>query len=217
MKKVIFIIAILICQINYGQIGAAVVSAPGVESQIAVTNTSINTLNGKIATLNTKVTQTNQKLDKIISLLEDLIEIEDRNKEINEEELQAKKTTPDYLINSSSITSALDLKEEIINAFNTCKNKVEALDNLSSSETSDFISSITKELSNAVKFYNETNTYLNTQSIINPEERGNKIEDLNKKLKDVLKNILSLTDNKVKISQKRENLSTMTELTKTGQ
>jgi len=160
------------------------------------TNSSLAVVNGKLAALNVELRQnnvlareTNAKLQRLIQLLERNNRISDDSKSMLSEELEAKKTTPNYVLNSSTIHKSQKLKSSILALYQVGVDLSQNLEHIDQNSINEFVSLLANKLLKTNELIVEANTILTTNSIINPEERISKIESINNELEDVLKSI----------------------------
>lgn len=186
MKRLITLMTVLIFIKGYSQIPVTDVAT---NTSLGLINTNLTTLNTSIKQTNLLIRKNNQKLDKLIELLEKNNKISKDSKAIHKEELEAKKNAPDYVLNSSVLNKALQLKASIVKVYQSGKGLEDYLKHVDHDKVVKFILHITKELIKANKLIKQANTVVNTNSIIQPEERITRVNQINKELELILNNI----------------------------
>lgn len=129
--------------------------------------------------INRKLKINNDKLDDIINLLEKNNHYSESSKNILKEELDAKKIVPDYVLESEEVSIAMDYKKSITEAYKTAKGIVPELNGVDKKEKEKFLLFLTNQVMKANSLLSDSKKVLNTNSIISPEERMNKISNIN--------------------------------------
>ncbi|SEC65456.1 hypothetical protein SAMN04489761_3410 [Tenacibaculum sp. MAR_2009_124] len=185
------------------------------------THTALTTLKGSVLTTNAKLSKMTaqneviiKKLADIITLLEKQNNISKDSKDILDEELTAKKTTPDYVFSSREIQDAIVLKDKIIRTFNSSKRIIEELEFLERKEIESFITFCARTLRKANSLFKESRKILQTKSIINPEERLKRIDQINIKLESLLDAFNQNTSELRSINHSRKSKNSLINLSK---
>ncbi|WP_026810542.1 hypothetical protein [Arenibacter latericius] len=164
-------------------------------SQIPVTdvatNASIGMSNSQLMNINTQLQAVNTKLSRLINLMEKNNKEAIKSSNILKEELEAKKTAPNYVKLSTDVNRAVDLKSKILEAYHSSKQTVTALEFLNKEETDEFLSYTTNALVETGSLIKQCSDILHTKAIILPEERLKMVSGINRKLEGILDNLIA--------------------------
>lgn len=162
------------------------------------TNASIGIVGNQLANMNVQLTAMNQNLSRIINLLEENNQVTDDSKNILEEELKAKKTTPIFVTQSLDVTTAMELKNKILEAYRTSKQSIKQWEHLQSHEIQKYMGFASQSILETTSLFKQCSMILNTTAIIAPEERLKKVDGINRKLRIILNDLISMNN---KLSQ----------------
>ena len=210
MKKLIYLI-IVVPLINFGQIP---VTDGATNSSLVITNTTLNQVNLQIKKLGAQMTNVNQNLEKLINLIEKNNELTNNSKEILKEELMSKKIAPDYVVKSMEISLTLKLKDKIIEAYRGSENVISDFKYLDKKDKKEFMSYSVNAMIETNRLFKEFRTILSTRSLILPEERLKRINDINEKLKKLLDGLIAYQERLRQRNHTREIRMTLINLNK---
>lgn len=164
----------------------------------AATNASIGAVNSQLLNMNIQLKSINKNLGRLINLMEKNNNYTSKSKDILKEELEAKKKAPDYVRKSTDVDMTIDLKERILEAYRTSKNSIQDLKYLERDELQEFTLFTTQAILETKNLFKQCNDILKTKSIILPEERLKKVNNINTKLESVLDSLIAYNN---KLSQ----------------
>jgi hypothetical protein len=185
MKKTIYLLN-LVPLVALGQIPVTDAATNG---SLGIANNQLVQIHMQLRSLGNRLAVTNRKLDRLVDLMEKNNDQTSRSREILKEELDAMKTAPDYVLQSTELTNIIELKEMILEAYRTTRQTMENLKYMDSKETNEFLAIATNAVMRTKDLFQQSSTMLNTRSIISPEERLKKIDDITDKLKTVLEEL----------------------------
>lgn len=157
----------------------------------AATNASIGAVNSQLLNMNIQLKAINKNLGRLINLMEKNNNYTSKSKDILKEELEAKKKAPEYVMKSTDVSMTIDLKERILEAYRTSKNSIQDLKYLERDELQEFTLFTTQAILETKNLFKQCNDILKTKSIILPEERLKKVNNINTKLESVLDNLIA--------------------------
>jgi len=157
----------------------------------AATNASIGAVNSQLLNMNIQLKAINKNLGRLINLMEKNNNYTSKSKDILKEELEAKKKAPEYVMKSTDVSMTIDLKERILEAYRTSKNSIQDLKYLERDELQEFTLFTTQAILETKNLFKQCNDILKTKSIILPEERLKKVNNINTKLEIVLDNLIA--------------------------
>ena len=185
-------------------------------SQIPVTdvatNTSIGISNSQLMKINTQLQVVNTKLSRLIKLMEQNNREAIKSSKILKEELEAKKTAPNYVRLSTDVNRAINLKSKILEAYHSSKQTVTALEFLNKEETDEFLTYTANALIDTGSLIKQCSEILHTKAIILPEERLKMISGINRKLEDILDNLTAYSHKLSQMNSLRKARSTLINL-----
>ena len=155
------------------------------------TNASIGFVGNQLANMNVQLTSMNQSLSRIINLLEENNQVTDDSKNILEEELNAKKTSPQFVIQSLDVTMTMELKNKILEAYRTSKQSIQQWEHLQSHEIQEYIGFSSQAILETTNLFKQCSVILNTKAIMASEERLKKVDGINGKLRIILNDLIS--------------------------
>lgn len=158
------------------------------------TNTSIGIVNSQLMNIDLQLKSVNQNLARMINLMEKNNNTNKKAKDILKEELEAKKTAPDYVLKSIDVNRTINIKNKILKAYQTSKNSIQEFKYLERGEILEFTSYTTNAILETRGLFNQYNEILNTRSIILPEERLKKVNGINTRLEDLLDSLIAYND-----------------------
>lgn len=187
----------------------------------AATNASIGITNGQLTSINSHLMDTNAQLKAINQNLAQLVNLLDQNNEYAlsskntlKEELDAKKSAPDYVFNSPDVDRAMDLKDKILEAYRASRNSVQQFKYLDRKETQEFLSYASEVVRETRDLFQQCTEILRTRSIIQPEERLKKVDDINLKLNEILDGLIAYNAKLSRINSYRMARRTLIDLNK---
>lgn len=187
MKKTIYLLN-LVPLIALGQIPVTDAATNG---SLGVVNNQLAQVQLHLRSLGRQLTATNRKLDRLIDLLEKNNDQTSKSREILKEELDAKKTAPDYVLRSTELSNIIELKDKILETYRSTQEIKGNFKNMDSRETDEFIEFASNTVMGTNKLFEQSRTILNTRSILPPEERLKKINDIIIKLNRLLDGLVA--------------------------
>jgi len=181
MKKIIC----LICVIPMLAFGQMPVTDAAANTSLALMRNQLLQMNMQIKKTGIQLTTMNQNLERLINLLEENNTLTSKSKEILKEELEAKKGTPNFVLNSTEVSNTINLKDKILKIYRTSRESLRILKNIDGKESEEFLTYTANALIQATNLFKECKTILHTTSIIQPEERLKKIDNINIKLTEI--------------------------------
>jgi len=181
MKKIILFKIILFPLLCIGQIPVTDVA----------TNTSIGIAKNQLLNMNIQLKLMNKNLLQVISLLEKNNNLTTKSKDILMEELEAKKTAPEFVTKSTDVGTTMGLKDKILEAYRTSRNTVQDFEYLEREEIQDFLLYSTEAIIDTKNLFKQCNQIINTKSIIQPEERLKEVNAINIKLEAILQELIA--------------------------
>lgn len=170
----------------------------------AATNASVGLVNSQLANINIQLKAVNQNLAQLINLMEKNNNNTRKSQEILEEELEAKKQAPEYVMKSTDVSMTLDLKDKILDAYRTSKTTIQELKYLERDEIQEFTLYTGNAILESKNLFKQCNDIIKTKSIILPEERLKKINGINSKLEQLLDELITYNNKLTQISAFRE-------------
>tara|TARA_R110002111_G_scaffold210331_8_gene274117 strand:- start:236 stop:871 length:636 start_codon:yes stop_codon:yes gene_type:complete len=210
MKKIFFLISI-IPMLAFGQIPVTDAAA---NATLGMINSQLLQTNMQIKSMGVQLTTMNQNLDRLISLLKKNNNLTSKSKEILKEELEAKKTAPDYVMKSTEVITVVNLKNKILKAYRTSQQSVRAFENLDKEESKEFFSYVANAVMKTTDLFKQCKTILYTRSIIQPEERLKKIDQISIKLTEIFDNLIAYEKKLKQINSTRDIRKTLIDLNK---
>jgi hypothetical protein len=165
----------------------------------AATNGSLGLVNSQLIQNNIQLKTVNKNLLRLIQLLEKNNRITTSSKDILKEELDAKKNTPDYVLQSPEVALNLNLKSQIMESYRTLRQTIQQYKHLSSKEKQEFIQFMTDIILKTKNLFTQGQHTLTTPSLLPPGDRLDKIRSINSDLEALLK---SLRDYGSRLAQK---------------
>jgi hypothetical protein len=187
MKKIILMLH-LFPLLAVGQIPVTDAATNG---SLGVVNNQLLQVHLQLRAMGNQLATTNRKLDRLITLLEKNNDLTSESKEILKEELDAMKTAPDYVLGSTELSAIAELKGRILEAYRTSREIISGLKNLDRKETDEFLSIATNAVMNTKELFDQSKTILTTRSIMRPEERLKKFDDITVKLTGILDDLIA--------------------------
>jgi hypothetical protein len=123
MKKTIYLLN-LVPLVALGQIPVTDAATNG---SLGIANNQLVQIHMQLRSLGNRLAVTNRKLDRLVDLMEKNNDQTSRSREILKEELDAMKTAPDYVLQSTELTNIIELKEMILEAYRTTRQTMENL------------------------------------------------------------------------------------------
>ncbi len=170
----------------------------------AATNASVGMVNSQLMNINIQLKAVNKNLVRLINLMEKNNNETSKSRRILKEELDAKKTSPDYVMKSTDVGVTLDLRDKILEAYRTSKNSIQKLEHLDRKEIQVFTNYTAKAILEAKKLFKQCNEIIKTKSIILPEERLKKVSGINSKLEELLDGLIAYNNKLSQINAFRE-------------
>ncbi len=155
------------------------------------TNASVGLVNSQLTSINIQLKAVNKNLSRLINLMEKNNNDTSKSRKILKEELEAKKSTPEYVTQSTDVSMTIDLKSKILEAYRTSKQTVQELEYLDRKETQEFLGFAANAILDTKNLFKQCNSILKTKAIILPEERLKKVDGINAKLETILNNLIA--------------------------
>ncbi len=187
MKKTIYLLN-LVPLIALGQIPVTDAATNG---SLGIANNQLTQTHMQLRSLGNRLATTNRKLDKLIDLIEKNNDHTSKSREILKEELDAKKTAPDYVLRSTELSNIIELKDKILETYRSTQEIRGNFKNMDSRETDEFIEFASNTVMGTNKLFEQGRTILNTRSILPSEERLKKINDIAIKLDRLLEGLVA--------------------------
>ncbi|KAA2215760.1 hypothetical protein [Maribacter flavus] len=160
----------------------------------AATNGSLGLVNSQLIQNNIQLKAMNKNLLRLIQLMEKNNRITTNSKDILQEELEAKKKTPSYVLQSSDVSQNLNLKSQIMDTYRILRQTVQQYDYLTSKEKQEFLRFVTEVILTTKNLFTQGQHTLTTPSLLPPGERLNKIRNINADLEVLLKKLQEYGD-----------------------
>lgn len=208
MKKLIYLFN-LVPMVALGQIPVTDAATNG---SLGIANNQLAQIHIQLRSLGNQVAATNRKLDRLIDLMEKNNDQTTRSREILKEELDAMKTAPDYVLESTELSNITELKDKILEAYRTSQETIGNLKNLETEESKKFLAIATDALLRTKDLFQQSRTILNTRSLMHPEERLKKINDITVKLNGVLDGLIAHNKRMKQLDASREIRRTLIDL-----
>lgn len=176
------------------------------------TNASIGMSNSQLMSINTQLQAVNSNLSRLITLMEKNNKETSKSSNILKEELEVKKNAPNYVTLSSDVNKAIDLKSKILQAYHTSKQTMAKLEFLNKTETDELMSYATEAIIDTGSLIKQCDEILNTKAIIMPEERLKMVSGINRKLEDILENLITYNHKLSQINSLRKARHTLINL-----
>jgi hypothetical protein len=187
MKKLIYLFNLLPL-VALGQIPVTDAATNG---SLGITNNQLAQIHMQLRSVGNRLATTNRKLDRLIDLMEKNNDQTSRSREILKEELDAMKTAPGYVLESTELSNITELKDKILEAYRTSQETIGNLKNLETEQTTEFLTIATDALLRTKDLFQQSRTILYTRSLMHPEERLKKINDITVKLNWVLDGLIA--------------------------
>ncbi|MBC7000362.1 hypothetical protein [Cytophaga sp. FL35] len=170
----------------------------------AATNASVGMVNSQLMNINIQLKAVNKNLARLINLMEKNNNETSKSRKILKEELDAKKTSPDYVMKSTDVNMTIDLKEKILEAYRSSKNSIQKWKHLEQDEIQEFAGYTANAIVEAKNLFKQCNGIIKTKSIILPEERLKKVSGINSKLEQLLDGLIAYNNKLSQINAFRE-------------
>lgn len=157
----------------------------------AATNASLGITNNQLMSIDLQLKTVNKNLLRLITLMENNNNNNEKAKEILKEELEAKKTAPEYVMKSTDVNRTIALKDKILEVYQSSKNSIQEFKYLERNEIQEFTSYTANTIIETQKLFKQCNEILNTRSIILPEERLKKVNGINTQLETLLDSLIA--------------------------
>ena len=194
MKRTLLYLSILLPMAMMGQIPVT----------DAATNASVGMVNSQLMNINIQLKAMNKNLGRLINLMEKNNNETSKSRKILKEELDAKKTSPDYVMKSTDVSMTMDLKDKILEAYRTSKNSIQKLEHLEQDEIEEFTGYMANVILEARNLFEQCNEIIKTKSIILPEERLKKVNNINSKLEQLLDGLIAQNNKLSQVNDFRE-------------
>jgi hypothetical protein len=200
MKKLVYLF--IMCPIIV--MGQIPVTDAATNASLGISNQQLLQMNLQLKSINAQLNGVNRNLVKVIRLLEKNNNISTKSREILKEELDAKKTAPNYVLQSQEVVVTEDLKNKILAAYRSSEKQIRDFKNLESSEKKQFLLNASEAIKKTNALFKQCKTILNTNSIINPEERINRIGDINARLEQILDELIAENEKFLRLNTSRK-------------
>lgn len=204
MKKILQLIILVLPMIAIAQIPVTDVA----------TNASIGIVNSQLTSINIQLKTVNKNLSQLINLMQKNNNYTSKSRDILKEELEAKKKAPSYVIKSTDVSTAMDLKTKILKAYSTSRNSIQQLEYLEKEELQEFSVYTANAILETKNLFKQCNTILKTKAIIHPEERLKKVNNINIKLETILDSIIAFNDRLSRLNAFRKARRTLIHMNK---
>jgi hypothetical protein len=181
MKRTLLLFGLLFSTFSFTQIPVTDVA----------TNASVGMVNSQLMNINLQMKTVNKNLSRLINLMEKSNNNNRKSKEILKEELDAKKTAPEYVTNSMDVSMTLNLKSKILKAYRTSKQNIQEWRYLEGKEAQEYIGFATQAILETKDLFKQCNEILKTKAIILPEERLKKVNGINTRLESILDGLIA--------------------------
>ncbi len=188
MKTLYYILPLIAPLQMAGQIP---VTDAATNASIGITNGQLTSINSHLVDMNAQLKAINQNLAQLVNLLDQNNEYALSSKNTLKEELDAKKSAPDYVFNSPDVDRAVDLKDKILEVYRASRNSVQHFKYLDRKETQEFLSYTSEVVQETRNLFQQCTEILRTRSIIQPEERLKKVNAINIKLSEILDGLIA--------------------------
>lgn len=185
-------------------IGQIPVTDAATNASLGISNQQLLQLNLQMKSIGAQLNGVNNNLVKIIRLLEKNNNISTKSREILKEELDAKKKAPNYVLQSQQVVVTEDLKNKILTAYRSSEKQIRDFKNLQPAEKKQFLLNAAEAIKKTNALFKQCQTILNTNSIINPEERINQIGDINTRLERILDNLIAENEKLLRLNASRK-------------
>jgi hypothetical protein len=169
-----------------------------INAQIPVTdvatNTSVAIANKQLTNINLQLKMVNNNLLTLIHLMEENNNETSQSKEILKEELDAKKTSPDFVMESTDVRMTLNLKDKILEIYRASQKNIRDLEYLEQTELQEFTAFTARTILEAKSLFQQCNRIIKTKSLILPEERLKKVYSINSELEQLLNGLMDYND-----------------------
>lgn len=179
MKKSIILLALVFPTILLSQIPVTDAAA----------NSSLGMANGQLTKVNIQLKAVNKNLVRLINLMEKNNSHTKKSREILKEELDAKKEAPNYVKKSIDVSFTMTLKKQILEVYRNSKNMVQNFKYLEKKDIQDYYDFTSKAIGETSDLFKQCSDILKTNSIMQPEERLKKINEINSRLVEILESI----------------------------
>lgn len=170
----------------------------------AATNASVGMVNSQLMNINIQLKAMNKNMVRLINLMEKNNNETSKSRKILKEELDAKKTAPDYVMKSMDVAMTLDLKDKILEAYRTSKNSIQKFKHLERDEIQEFTLYTAQTILEAKNLFKQCNEIIKTKSVILPEERLRKVNGINLKLEQLLDGLIAHNNKLSQVNAFRE-------------
>lgn len=210
MKKLLYLICAFPILV-YGQIPVTDAAA---NATLGMINSQLLQTNMQIKSNGVQLNRINQSLERLINLLEKNNTLTSKSKEILKEELEAKKEAPSFVLNSTEVGNAVNLKDKILKVYRASQASIKDFKYLDRQESEEFLTYTTNAVMQATNLFKQCKTILYTRSIIQSEERLKKIDDINSKLTTILNELIAYEKRLIHLNSSREIRKTLIDLNK---
>ncbi|NYJ28199.1 hypothetical protein [Allomuricauda sp. ARW1Y1] len=194
MKKTLLYLSLLFPMAMIGQIPVT----------DAATNASVGVVNSQLMNTNIQLKAVNKNLARLINLMEKNNNETSKSRKILKEELDAKKTSPDYVMKSTDVSMTMELRDKILEAYRSSKNSIQKWKHLEQDEIQEFAGYTANAILEAKNLFKQCNGIIKTKSIILPEERLKKVSGINSKLEQLLDGLIAYNNKLSQINAFRE-------------
>jgi len=168
------------------------------------TNTSVAIANKQLTNVNLQLKMVNNNLLTLIRLMEENNNETSESKEILKEELDAKKTSPDFVLESTDVRMTLNLKDKILEIYRASQKNIRDLEYLEQNEIQEFTAYTARTIVEAKSLFQQCNQIIKTKSLILPEERLKKVNSINSELEKLLAGLIDYNDRLSQINNFRK-------------
>ena len=180
----------------------------------AATNANLGVSNKQLVNIHLQLKAVNRNLAQLVRLMERTDTNTAESKNILKEELQAKKSAPDYVLQSPDVFRTLELKSKILEVYHSSKSTIGRLDHLESKEKQEFLKLAADAILETNALFKQCREILTTRAIIQPEERLKKVDEINGKLEGILDSLLAFNNKIRRLNAFRDSQRTLIYLNK---
>ena len=178
------------------------------------TNASVGMVNSQLTSINIQLKAVNKNLVRLINLMEKNNNETSKSRKILKEELEAKKSAPQYVTRSTDVDMTLTLKSKILEAYRTSKQTVQKLEYLDRKETQEFLGFAAEAIVETKNLFKQCDNILKTDAIIRPEERLKKVDGINVKLEAILDSLIAYNHKLSQVNATRKARRTLINMNK---
>jgi len=176
-------------------------------AQLAViaanTDKQLFKIGGQLTKTNSLLRQQNNLLKKLVDVMKaSRLEME-RIRTVQEDLINSKRISPDYVINSNEVEGLEGLRKKVVQVFKQIRININGLENISSKERTEFLSFYGAKMNKVMQLLSDSNDVVNTNSIIDPEQRIKLVKNNRIFIKKILDEIIQSSSTMEQVSKGR--------------